>query len=259
MKLKFLGTGGGRYVTGRQRRRTAGIVVKTGETQLHIDPGPGALIYSNQELESPEDTEAVLVSHKHIDHSNDVNSIIEQITEINDFAGTLIGNKTAIEGYSDMDKAVSKYHTDLCRDVEILEEGDSSKIEDIRIESQEMFHSDPKTIGFTLEDDDRKVGFWTDTEYSDELTGFYDDCDTLVIYCSRPKGEGWKGHTHLGKVPDIADATEASTLIITHFGFKFLDSDLEEQKQWLEEQIDQKVIFATDGMKYPGDRSLTDF
>ncbi len=259
MKLKFLGTGGGRYVTGEQRRRTAGIVVKTEETQLHVDPGPGALVYSNQELEKPEDTEAVLVSHKHIDHSNDVNAVIEQMTEINDFPGTLIGNKTALEGYSDMDKAVSKYHTDLCRDVKVMEEGDSYEFKDLEIETQEMFHTDPKTIGFTLEDDEQKIGFWTDTEYSDELTDFYNDCDTLVIYCSRPKGEGWKGHTHLGDVPDIVEDTEVSTVVITHFGYKFLDSDLDEQKEWLEEEINQKVVFATDGMKYPGDRSLTDF
>lgn len=259
MKLKFLGTGGGRYVTGEQKRRTAGVVVKTEETQLHVDPGPGALVYSNQELDSPEDTEAVLVSHKHIDHSNDVNSIIEQITEINDFPGTVISNKTVLEGYSDLDKAVSKYHKDLCANVEMMGEGDEYSFKDLEIETQEMFHNDPKTIGFTLEDDENKIGFWTDTEHSSELTDFYDDCDTLVVYCSRPRGEGIKGHTHLGDVPDIAEETEASTIIVTHFGYKFLESEMDEQKEWLEEQIDQKVVFATDNMEYPGDRSLMDF
>lgn len=259
MKLKFLGTGGGRYATGEQKRHTAGIVIKTEETQMHVDPGPGALVYSNQELNAPEETEAVMVSHKHIDHSNDVNSIIEQITEINGFPGTVIGNKTALEGYSDMDKAVSKYHKDLCADFVTMGEKDSYEFKDLQIETQEMFHTDPKTIGFTVEDEERKIGFWTDTEYSDELTSFYENCDTLVVYCSRPKGEGIKGHTHLGNVPDIAAESDASTIIITHFGYKFLESDLDEQKEWLENEISQKVVFATDNMKYPGDRSLTDF
>ncbi|MFQ3308570.1 MAG: ribonuclease BN (tRNA processing enzyme) [Candidatus Nanohaloarchaea archaeon] len=259
MKLKFLGTGGGRYVTGEQKRRTAGVVVKTEKTQLHIDPGPGALVYSNQELDNPEETEAVLVSHNHPDHSNDVNCIIEQITEINDFPGTVIGNQTAMEGYSDIDKVVSRYHKNLCVNFEIMGEQDSYTFKDLEIETQEMFHSDPKTIGFTLEDEDNKIGFWTDTDYSDELTVFYDDCDTLVVYCTHPRGEDFKGHTHLSDIPSIAEETDASTILITHFGYKFLESDLDEQKQWLEDEISQKVIFATDNMEYPGDRSLADF
>ncbi|MFB6216464.1 MAG: MBL fold metallo-hydrolase, partial [Candidatus Aenigmatarchaeota archaeon] len=81
MKLKFLGTGGGRYVTGEQRRRTAGIVVQTEETQIHIDPGPGALVYAHEELDEPLDTDAVIVSHAHLDHSNDAEAMIEVMAE----------------------------------------------------------------------------------------------------------------------------------------------------------------------------------
>lgn len=257
MKLKFLGTGGGRFVTGSQRRRTGGILLRTESTQIHIDPGPGALVQAQQN--KPERTEAVIVSHAHLDHSNDSEPIIELMAYIHEKPGALFANQTCLEGYSDLEKAISSYHQNLCKTVEKLEEGFSSEFKDLEIRSQEMFHSDPKTQGFVIETDEKSVGFWTDTEFSEELLDFYSECDIMVVYCNRPKGETLEGHTSLDEVPDILDNTMASTVIITEFGFKFLDQNVEEQKNWLEEKIDAKVIFAEDGMEFPGNRSLGDF
>lgn len=259
MKLKFLGTGGGRYATGYQNRDTGGIVVQTEETQIHVDPGPGALVHSHRELENPLDTEAVIVSHAHPDHSNDVEPLIGMITQAANRPGALFASESVLHGYGEVEKAVSDYHKDLCMTVEKLEEGSEHKFKDLKIESQEMFHGDPKTQGFTLETDEKKIGFWTDTEYSNELTELYEDCDTLVIYCSRPKNAGISGHISLDEVPKIVERTEVDNLIITHFGQKFLNSDIGEEEQWLKDQVDAKVTFAEDGMQYPGNRSLGDF
>jgi len=259
MKLKFLGTGGGRYVTGLQSRDTGGIIVQTEETQVHIDPGPGALVHTHRELEEPLSTEAVIVSHAHPDHVTDAEPLIGMMTQASDKPGALFAPESVLHGYGEVEKAISDYHKDLCMKVEQLEEDSEHEFKDLKIESQEMFHGDPKTQGFTLETDEKKIGFWTDTEYSDELTELYKDCDTLVIYCSRPKNAGIRGHTSLDEVPKIVDQTDVESIIITHFGQKFLNSDLDEQKEWLEEQIDAKVTFAEDRMQYPGNRSLGDF
>jgi len=257
MKLRFLGTGGGRYVTGKQKRRTAGITVETEETKVHIDPGPGGLVYANQQ--KPEDTEAVIVSHAHPDHSNDAEALIEMMTEAYNQPGAVFANKTAMEGHGDIEKVISEYHKNLCLDVETLEEGGSYEFRDLKIRSQEMFHGDPNTQGFTLETEEKKIGFWTDTEYSDELLPFYEDCDTVIIYCTRPRGKSVKGHTAISDIPEIMENTEASTAIITHFGYAILEQGLEEEKKWLKEEIDEKVIFAEDEMQFPGDKKLSRF
>lgn len=107
MKLKFLGTGGGRYVTGEQRRKTAGIIVETGKTQLHVDPGPGALVYTNKEYESPEEIEGLIVSHSHPDHSNDAEPVIEMVTEAYSNQASLFANETALNGYEEIERSVS--------------------------------------------------------------------------------------------------------------------------------------------------------
>jgi ribonuclease BN (tRNA processing enzyme) len=259
MKLKFLGTGGGRYVTAEQRRKTAGIVVSTDETQVHIDPGPGALVYTHEELDKTEDTEAVIVSHAHPDHSSDAEPIIEMITEAYKHPGAIFANETCLSGYSDMEKTISSYHQELCTQVKQLEEEAEFEFKDLKVRSQQMFHGDPKTQGLTLETDEKKIGFWTDTEFSEELLEFYKNCDTLVIYCTRPKGKEISNHTSVKDVPNILEAVEPSTAIITHFGYAFLESDMEEQKEWLKEECGSKIIFAEDGMEFPGNRSLGDF
>lgn len=258
MKLKFLGTGGGRYVTGMQRRKTSGIIVETEETQIHVDPGPGALVESHEQ-DVAEETAAVIVSHGHVDHSNDAEAIIEMITEAYDRKGAVFASESVLSGYGEVEKRVSDYHQGLCSVVGTLEEGSEFEFEDVTIKSQEMFHSDPKTQGFVLETGEKSVGFWTDTEYSRELAGFYEGVDTLVVYCGRPRGEEVPGHTSLSNVPGIVEEAEPSTVIVTHFGYKFLDSDLEEQEEWLEEEVDAKVVFAEDGMEFPGDAKLSRF
>jgi ribonuclease BN (tRNA processing enzyme) len=259
MKLRFLGTGGGRYATGRQTRKTGGIVLQSEETQIHIDPGPGALVNSHQLLEDAFDTEALVVSHSHLDHMNDAQAIIELMTEAGDHRGAVFAPESVLNGYAELEKSVSDYHKELCRTVKKMEDGSKFEFRDLKIESQEMFHSDPKTQGFKISDGEKTIGFWTDTEYSEELIDFYIGCDTLVVYCTRPKGRNIRSHTGVSDVPEIAEKTETDNIIITHFGQAFLNSDLEEQKKWLKENTESKITFAEDGMQYPGNRSLGDF
>ncbi|MFB6159363.1 MAG: MBL fold metallo-hydrolase [Candidatus Nanohalobium sp.] len=259
MELKFLGTGGSRFVTASQRRRTAGIVVKTGETQIHVDPGPGALVYANSSLESPESTEAVVVSHAHLDHASDAEPIIEMITEGNDHPGAVFANKTVLEGYGDIEKSVSDYYQDLCQDVNAIVDGSRCEFKDVVIQVQEMSHGDPKTAGFTIEDREQKIGFWTDSDYLEDLTGFYEGCDVLVTYCTMPRGKSIKGHTSVDEAAAIAEKVQPNTMIVTHFGMSLLNEDLEKQKEWLDKNTECKVVFAEDGMKFPGNRSLGDF
>lgn len=243
---------------GQQKRNTGGIVVETEETQIHVDPGPGALVQSHEEGIA-EDTEAVIVSHGHIDHSTDTEPLIEMMVEAYDNAGFLFANESVLEGFGDIEKRVSDYHQNLCSEIKQLGEDTETEFKDIRIRSQEMFHSDPRTVGFTLNDGEKKIGFWTDTEHSEELVDFYEGCDTLIVYCSRPRNEGTRSHTSLDDIPEITSEIDVSTIIVTHFGFKFLESDLEEQEKWLDEEIEPKVVFAEDGMQYPGNRKLDAF
>ena len=71
VELVFLGTGGGRFATITQKRRTGGIRFLSDTLNMHLEPGPGALIYSLNMGLDPQKVGAVLVSHCHPDHYAD--------------------------------------------------------------------------------------------------------------------------------------------------------------------------------------------
>ena len=56
--------------------------MRFGATQIHVDPGPGALVRALTHVPpcNPRELEAIVLSHKHLDHSGDVNVMIEAMT-----------------------------------------------------------------------------------------------------------------------------------------------------------------------------------
>ncbi|MFP4038699.1 MAG: MBL fold metallo-hydrolase [Candidatus Nanohaloarchaea archaeon] len=241
---------------GKQLRKTAGIIVEGDEASLYLDPGPGSTVHCQGY--DTEKLEGVIVSHAHLDHYSDAEPLIELVSLIHDNPCRLMGPESVLNGYGDIQPSVSDYHQKMCTDVINLSDRDA-EVKGLEVESQEMFHSEPRCVGLKVFDGDRKFGFWTDTAYSDELVDFYSDCDTIVVNCFFPRDVNTRKHTKLDDVPKILGDSEASTVIITHFGEKFLNSDMEEEKAWLDEEVEQKVVFAEDGMEYPGDRKLSSF
>src|SRR5580658_5728384 len=99
--VTFLGTGGARFVVARQFRASGGMWMRFGDTQIHVDPGPGALVraLSNVPPFVPAELDAIVLSHKHLDHSADINVMIEAMTT-GGFRprGALVAPRDAFEG-----------------------------------------------------------------------------------------------------------------------------------------------------------------
>ena len=82
-KIIFLGTAGESLVYGKQIRASGGIIIQTDNLQCIIDPGPGSITMAAQFGINLRDTDAIFVTHNHINHCNDVNAIINEIIPIN--------------------------------------------------------------------------------------------------------------------------------------------------------------------------------
>jgi len=81
IEITLLGTGGGRFATITQKRRTAGIRIISENLNFHLDPGPGALVYSINEGLNPQKLNAVFVSHCHPDDYTNAEVLIEAMTK----------------------------------------------------------------------------------------------------------------------------------------------------------------------------------
>ena len=81
-KIKFLGTAGARFVVSKQLRSSGGLWLTVDDTNVLIDPGPGSLVrclVSRPKL-NPMDLDGIILTHRHLDHSNDINIMIEAMT-----------------------------------------------------------------------------------------------------------------------------------------------------------------------------------
>ena len=63
----FFGSGGARFVVARQLRASGGMWIDSGDTQIDVDPGPGALVraLTNVPPCNPRELDAIVLSHKH--------------------------------------------------------------------------------------------------------------------------------------------------------------------------------------------------
>ena len=77
INIILLGTGGGRFATITQKRRTAGIRMISEGLNFHLDPGPGALVHSIGEGLDPQKLNAVFVFLDHM--KNSLRRFISQI------------------------------------------------------------------------------------------------------------------------------------------------------------------------------------
>src|SRR5512136_2507474 len=144
--IKFIGTAGARFVVTKQLRSSGGVWMSVGETNLYIDPGPGALVrcLSSRPKLEPSTLNGILLTHKHLDHSGDVNVMIEAMTE-GGFKkrGVLFAPRDALEE----DPVVLRYVREYVERVEVLKENTSYRIGNLQFATAQRHRHRVETYG----------------------------------------------------------------------------------------------------------------
>jgi ribonuclease BN (tRNA processing enzyme) len=248
--IKFLGTGGARFVAIRQIRSTGGLWLHYRNTNLYIDPGPGAIvkIHRSKDLLDPLDLDGIILTHKHLDHANDVNILIEAMTD-GGFKkkGVLFCPEDAVSG----DPVVLKYVTAYLDDIVRLKERGNYTIKDVTF-STPVRHIHPvETYGIKF-DLNKTIGLITDTRFFDELPDHY-GADILIINVLRaePIEKQHKvDHIAINDVAEIIKRIRPETAIMTHFGMNIIKEKPYMLAEKLKKETGINVIAAHDGMKF---------
>jgi phosphoribosyl 1,2-cyclic phosphodiesterase len=247
--IKFLGTAGARFVVMKQLRASGGAWLSVGKTNLCIDPGPGALVrclHSKPKL-NPSQLDGILLTHKHLDHSGDVNIMIEAMTE-GGFKkrGVLFAPADALEE----DPVVLKYVKGYVEKVEVLKEDSEYRVGDIPFSSTRKHQHRVETYGINFKISPHTVSWITDTKFFPELPSLYRG-EILIIHVVRlkPIGDEPIDHLSIEDVKKILKKAKPKLAILTHFGMTMIKA-----KPWvvaaeLEKELGLKVIAASDGMK----------
>jgi phosphoribosyl 1,2-cyclic phosphodiesterase len=254
MEIVFLGTGGGRVNLIKQIRATGGFRINSVSANIHVDPGPGALLQSLRFKQDPIHLDAMIVTHDHTDHIGDARVLIEAMSG---FAlkknGILIGSRSVLEGKGGVDRGIGIWHQNLAVSVYEASSKETKKFEtkkgSFEIEPFPMKHNDESTFGFKLRMDGKTVGYISDTEFQTTLGEDFSGCDLLLINCIKPEGDKYDGHLTIADVIEIVKKAKPSVCVITHFGLKMLNAGPAKEAQRIESATGVKTIAAKDGQR----------
>ncbi|MBI5680604.1 MAG: MBL fold metallo-hydrolase [Methanobacterium sp.] len=238
------------FATITQRRMTGGLRIDGLDGKnIHIDPGPGALVRTYQFGLNPLKLDAVLVSHSHTDHYSDAEVLIEAMTRgMTRRKGSLMGSKSVIEGYKQFGPCISKYHLSK-PDVSVLNPDKTAKLDNIKIKGTKTVHGDPTAVGFNLKTKDFSISYTSDTEYFEGLYKYHEGADVLVASVIRPKNERIRGHMCTEDFITLVNEVSPKFAIMTHLGMKMLMNDAKGEANIVKEKTGVNTVAAFDGMK----------
>lgn len=244
--ITFLGTAGARFVVAHQFLASGGNWLSLGNTQILLDPGPGCLVQVAKRKLDPSKLEAIILSHKHLDHSGDINIMIEAMT---DGGRKKRGIVFAPADALNQDPVILSYLRSYPKGIEILTEGSSYKVNDVSFEAPIRHKHLVETYGFIFRTPRHTFSWITDTRYFDNLPSYYMG-ELLIINVVRLAPGAPIDHLSLPEARQIIEEIKPKAAILTHFGMTMWRAKPWELAQNLSQETSISVIAARDGMRF---------
>ncbi|WP_457754018.1 MBL fold metallo-hydrolase [Thermococcus sp.] len=251
IEITFLGSGGGRFITITQTRSTGGFFIKASK-KIYVDPGPGALVRAWRYKIDPRRIDVLFVSHRHTDHCNDVEVMLEGITMgVTRKRGILIASKSVVHGDESHTPAVSKYHLDSLEEIHTPNPGDKFILGEEEMIITPAIHADPTTIGFRLRTKYGDISYIPDTQYFDELKKWHEGARVMIAAITRPKDMRIPYHLCTEDViymlKGMKDKPEL--LIMNHIGMKMHFANPYKEAKFIENVTGVKTLVAKEGFR----------
>jgi phosphoribosyl 1,2-cyclic phosphodiesterase len=215
---------------------------------IHIDPGPGALVRSYQFGLDPMKLDLVMVSHCHTDHYNDAEVLIEAMTRgMTRKGGILIGSESVVHGFKRWGPCVSLYHQSKSKVIS-LHAGEKIRIGELNLTGTRTKHGDPTTIGFKMSWKGFTISYTSDTAYFPELRQEHKSADVLISSVIRPGNEKIRGHLCGDEFEKLVEEVQPKLAIMTHLGMKLIIDSPHKEAERITNNTGVKTMAAEDGM-----------
>ena len=232
---------------------TGGFWLNLNGTEILVDPGPGSIVHSTKRKLKAENLSAIILSHRHLDHSADVNIMAEAMTQ-GGFKkhGILFAPADAVE----TEPVIFPYIRKLLDGVEILEEGKTYSIGNISF-STPVRHIHPvETYGLVFRTAGHTFSHITDTRYFDGLAKHYGGELVIinVVFLEPHTSADHPGlpidHLSVPDVERLVKEIKPKVAILTHFGMSVWRAKPWQIAERLTDSTGIKVIAARDGMRF---------
>ncbi len=254
--IKFLGTAGARYVVAKQLRSSAGVFLHLNGQNIIMDPGPGTLVRcaaSRPKIDLAM-LDAIILTHLHIDHTNDANILIDAMTEGGvKKKGVLFAPDGCLQGENTV---VLRYLRGFLQEIVTLQESRQYGIGDLSFSTSIRLDHNVETYGLKFNLGGQKLSFIADTRNFPELIEDFRGSDILVLNVVRHSLKGTMPiqpfripHLSLDDAQEIIAKIRPKKAVLTHFGMTMLRSKPWEMTQKMSDEIGIEVIAASDGMR----------
>ncbi|MDH3365966.1 MAG: MBL fold metallo-hydrolase, partial [Thermoplasmata archaeon] len=236
------------FATIYQARATGGFYIEDGRN-IHVDPGPGALVRMRSVGLNPMNTHAILISHCHPDHYMDAEILIEAMTEGGTRKqGVLAASRSVIEGDGEYGPAISKYHLSKPRTVKVMSPPSKVTVKPIEATATPSAHSDTSSVGFRFATSVGVISYVSDTQLVESVIKAHRKCRLMIACVTRPLGQRIPHHLSTEDAGYLIEKVRPEMAIITHFGMRVVQENPETQAKWIEERTGVRTVAARDFM-----------
>jgi phosphoribosyl 1,2-cyclic phosphodiesterase len=234
----------------KQVLASGGVWIKQAGATIHLDPGPGALVQAIRRKLDPTELDAIILSHRHLDHAADVNVMIEAMTT-GGFSrrGMVLAPRDAYED----DPVVLRYLRGYAEEMAVIEEGNSYCIGGVQVTAPVRHHHPGEVYGLVFESPGCRWAYIADTRYFPALAEHY-RADLIVMHTVRLE-ESEIYHLSIPDAKRLIEAIRPQKAVLTHFGMTVWRAKPWLVAEHLSQETGVEVIAARDGMKLdlPGD------
>lgn len=245
-RIKFLGTAGGRFAVINQFRKSGGIWLTLDDTNILVDPGPGSLVNcrSSRPKLNPKKLDAILLTHSHIDHSNDINIMIEAMTNGGfDKKGIVFLPREALE----VDNVIMNHFRNHAKKIIFLEEKENYEVKNISFSIPKRNIHGVECYGINFTGENNSVSLVSDTKFHDDIIEYYDG-NILILNVVLLKSVDKIQHLSIEDAEHIIKKLKPRLTVLTHFGMKVIKARPWEIAEKMSKKLGSNIIAARDGM-----------
>lgn len=245
--IKFLGTAGARFAVTQQIRKSGGIWISLDETNVLLDPGPGSLLrcLASRPKLKPTSLDAIMLSHRHIDHSNDINIMIEAMTN---GGKTKRGKVFAPSDALDDDPVILHHFRNHVQEIVVLKENHTYTLNNLHLSTPVSHVHDVETYGINIKGEKQSISYIADTQFFPEIVKHYQG-DILIANVVLLSSKSVVNHLSVEDMKQIILKNQPKLTVLTHFGMTMIRAKPWEIAEKLSEETGCKVIAASDGLK----------
>ena len=243
--ITFLGTAGARFAVTSQIMASGGLWLNLNGSEILIDPGPGCIVQTTKRKLRADRLSAIILSHRHLDHSADVNIMVEAMTQGGlKRRGLLFAPADALE----TEPVIFAYLRNCLESVEVLTEGKSYPVDNISFTTPIRHIHGVETYGMVFKAR-HTFSYIADSRYFDSLCHSYSG-ELLIINTVRLEDNHPYDHLSVPDAGHIIKELKPKTAILTHFGMSMWQAKPWQVAERLSQETGVKVIAARDGMKF---------